>query len=63
MPVMLIHGENDRRLPLRFANQLRDSFSPPRPDMFVGSGAGHSGSIHCAGYELALKAFLDRHHS
>jgi pimeloyl-ACP methyl ester carboxylesterase len=61
MPVMLIHGEKDRRLPLSFANRLRDSFSPRWPEMFVGPGAGHSGSSHSAGYELAVKAFLDRH--
>jgi pimeloyl-ACP methyl ester carboxylesterase len=60
MPVMLIHGETDRRFPLSFAKRLRDSFSSGCPDMFVEPGAGHSGSSQSADYKLAVKAFLDR---
>ncbi len=61
MPVMLIHGEKDRRFPVKFAYQLRDSFSPAHPGLYVGSGAGHSGSSRTSGYKSAVQAFLDRH--
>lgn len=63
MPVMLIHGDKDRRFPVRFAHQLRESFSPERPDIFVGPGAGHSDSSHTSDYRSAVKSFLERHHA
>ena len=61
MPVMLIHGENDRRFPLDFALKLQRSFAPGQAELYVGQGAGHSDSSRTAGYEQALKSFLDHH--
>ena len=61
MPVMLIHGENDRRFPLDFALKLQRSFAPGQAELYVGQGAGHSDSSQTPGYEMAIKAFLDRH--
>jgi pimeloyl-ACP methyl ester carboxylesterase len=61
MPVMLIHGENDRRFPLDFALKLQRSFAPGQAELFVGRGAGHSDSSQSPGYEAAVKSFLDRH--
>jgi pimeloyl-ACP methyl ester carboxylesterase len=61
MPVMLIHGENDRRFPLDFALKLQRSFAPGQAELYVGQGAGHSDSSRTAGYKQALKSFLDHH--
>lgn len=61
MPVMLIHGENDRRFPLDFALKLQRSFAPGQAELYVGQGAGHSDSSQTAGYEQAVKSFLDHH--
>ena len=61
MPVMLIHGENDRRFPLDFALKLQHSFAPGQAELYVGQGAGHSDSSQTPGYERAVKSFLDRH--
>jgi uncharacterized protein len=61
MPVMIIHGENDRRFPLDFALKLQRSFAPGQAELYVGRGAGHSDSSQTPGYERALKSFLDRH--
>lgn len=61
MPVMLIHGENDRRFPLDFALKLQRSFAPGQAELYVGQGAGHSDSSQTPGYEAAVKSFLDRH--
>ena len=61
MPVMLVHGEKDRRFPLGFAVALKDSFSPGQADLYVAKGVGHSDSSHTPGYAGAVKSFLDRH--
>ena len=61
MPVMLVHGEKDRRFPLAFAMTLRDSFSPGQADLYVAEGAGHSESSQTPGYPDAVKSFLERH--
>ena len=61
MPVMLIHGEKDRRFPLNFALTLKDSFMPGLAvDMYVARGVGHSDSSLTPGYPDAVKAFLDK---
>ena len=60
MPVMLIHGEKDRRFPLAFAFTLRDSFAPGQADLYVGKGAGHSDSSKTPGYQEAVRSFLQR---
>ena len=60
MPVMLVHGEKDRRFPLAFAMTLRDSFSPGQADLYVAEGAGHSDSSQTPGYPDAVRSFLER---
>ena len=61
IPVMLIHGENDRRFPLEFALELKRSFAPGQAALYAAQGAGHSDSSQTPGYEKAIKSFLDRH--
>jgi pimeloyl-ACP methyl ester carboxylesterase len=61
MPVLLIHGEKDRRFPLDFALKLQRSFAPGQAELYVGQGAGHSDSSRAPDYEKAVKSFLDRH--
>ena len=61
IPVMLIHGQKDRRFPLEFALKLKRSFSPGQVELYVAEGAGHSDSSRTPGYEEAIKSFLDRH--
>jgi pimeloyl-ACP methyl ester carboxylesterase len=60
MPVMLIHGEKDRRFPLAFALTLKDSFAPGLADMYIAEGAGHSDSSLTPGYPDAVKSFIDK---
>lgn len=60
MPVMLVHGEKDRRFPLAFALALRDSFSPGQVDLYVAEGVGHSESSQTPGYPKAVESFLER---
>lgn len=62
MPVMLIHGEKDRRFPLEFAMELKNSFRHDAVSMYVAKGAGHSDSSRTPGYEPAVKAFIDRYY-
>ncbi len=61
IPVMMIHGEKDRRFPLAFAVKLRHSFAPGQAEIYVAEGAGHSDSSRTPGYEGAVQSFLDRH--
>jgi fermentation-respiration switch protein FrsA (DUF1100 family) len=59
MPVMMIHGEKDRRFPLSFALKLRQSFPHERTAFYLAEGAGHSDSSRTGGYGPAVKAFID----
>jgi len=61
MPVMLIHGENDRRFPLEFALKLKGSFPPGLAELYVAEGSGHSDSSKTPDYRGAVKSFLARH--
>jgi pimeloyl-ACP methyl ester carboxylesterase len=61
VPVMIIHGENDRRFPLAYARKLHNSFAPGQSELYVAPGVGHSDSSKTAGYPAAVKAFVDRH--
>ena len=61
IPVMLIHGEKDKRFPLAFALKLKRGFVPGLAEIYVGAGAGHSDSSQTSGYAEAMKSFLDRH--
>jgi pimeloyl-ACP methyl ester carboxylesterase len=60
IPVMLIHGEIDRRFPLAFALTLRDSFAPGQADLYVAPGVGHSDASKTSGYPDAIGSFLER---
>jgi len=60
MPVMLIHGEKDRRFPLQFAQILRQKFAPGQAELYVAAGAGHSNSSTTAGYIPAVRSFLEK---
>jgi pimeloyl-ACP methyl ester carboxylesterase len=61
MPVMLIHGEKDRRFPLEFARTLKQKFKAGQAELYIAKGVGHSDSSTTAGYQQALRSFLDRH--
>lgn len=60
MPVMLVHGEKDRRFPLAFALNLRDSFASGQADLYVAPGVGHSDASKTSGYPDAIGSFLER---
>jgi pimeloyl-ACP methyl ester carboxylesterase len=60
MPVMLIHGEKDRRFPLQFAQTLHQNFASGQAELYIAEGAGHSDSSATAGYPGAVRSFLDR---
>jgi pimeloyl-ACP methyl ester carboxylesterase len=61
IPVMLIHGEQDRRFPVRFAYQLKDCFGKAPVSLYVAPEAGHSDASQTAGYLPAVQAFLEQH--
>lgn len=58
VPVMMIHGEKDRRFPLQFALKLKESFLKNQVTLYVGKGAGHSDSSKTGGYVDAVRSFL-----
>jgi pimeloyl-ACP methyl ester carboxylesterase len=60
IPVMMIHGEKDRRFPLEFALKLKQSFSHDKVELYVGKGAGHSDASKTGGYIKALRSFLQK---
>lgn len=61
IPVMLIHGEQDGRFPVRFAYQLNACFSSAPVTLYVAEGAGHSTSSSTPGYIPATRQFLERY--
>jgi pimeloyl-ACP methyl ester carboxylesterase len=60
-PVMIIHGEKDRRFPLSFALKLKQSFSHDRVSVYIAKGADHSESSQTPGYRDAVKSFIDQY--
>lgn len=60
MPVMIIHGEKDRRFPVSFAFTLKKALPCETSALFIGKGARHSGSSQAPGYEAAVMAFLEK---
>jgi len=60
IPVMIIHGELDRRFPLAFAHKLRAAFKPGQTEFFVAPGSGHSDCSLTEGYTDAVQGFLRR---
>ena len=61
VPVMIIHGEKDRRFPLAFAEKLKQSFRHECVAFYVAEGAGHSDSSRTPGYRPAVKMFIDKY--
>lgn len=61
MPVLIIHGEKDRRFPLAFAEKLQRAFAPGRAELFVAAGAGHSESSLSPEYPAVVASFIERH--
>ena len=61
VPVMIIHGEDDRRFPLTFALRLKACLPPERVDLFVAAGARHSESSFDPAYPGAVRDFIARH--
>jgi pimeloyl-ACP methyl ester carboxylesterase len=61
MPVMLIHGEKDRKFPLAFAQTLKDSFSGGQVELFIARDAGHSDASKKPGYQTAVQSFISRY--
>jgi pimeloyl-ACP methyl ester carboxylesterase len=59
-PVMLIHGEKDRRFPVRFAYELKACFRKAPVTLYVANGAGHSDSSRTQGYLPAIQSFLEQ---
>ena len=60
MPVMLIHGEKDRRFPLEFALTLKQEFAAGQAELYIAQGVGHSDSSTTAGYQPAVRSFIER---
>jgi len=60
MPVMLIHGEKDRRFPLEFALRLEQEFADGQAELYIAKGVGHSDSSTTAGYQPAVRSFIER---
>ena len=61
IPVMLIHGEKDRRFPLEFAVRLKHSFPTGQAELYIAQGAGHSDSSTTPGYQKAVRSFIERY--
>jgi pimeloyl-ACP methyl ester carboxylesterase len=61
IPVLIIHGGQDRDFPLHHAWRLRESFPPGRAELFVAVGADHSSSSLAPGFDGAIQTFLARH--
>ena len=59
MPVMIIHGEKDRRFPVSFALTLKHSFVHEMVACYIAKDAGHSGASRTKGYKAAVKSFID----
>ena len=61
IPVMLIHGKEDKRFPLEFAVRLKDSFPSGQATLYIAEGVGHSDSSRTPGYPKAVRSFVDRY--
>lgn len=61
VPVLLVHGEADRRFPVAYARALQGRFAPGQADLYVAPGAGHSESSQTPGYGEAVERFLRKH--
>ncbi|MDR6710995.1 alpha-beta hydrolase superfamily lysophospholipase [Pseudomonas hunanensis] len=59
MPVLLVHGQDDRYVPSRFSQQLFEAAQEPKTLLLV-PGASHNNSMRLAGqrYRQAIQALL-----
>lgn len=59
MPLLLVHGMNDRYVPPRFSQELFDAAQEPKTLLLI-PGASHNNSMRLAGqrYREAIKALL-----
>lgn len=60
VPVLLIHGQRDRRFPVSFAKTLLGAFTNGNAELFIAPEAGHSDSSKAAAYPEAVAGFLSR---
>jgi hypothetical protein len=58
-PVFIIHGENDRIVPIRFGRALFAAATEPKEGRWI-PGGGHE-DLHNFGLQSAVIDFLDRH--
>ena len=58
VPVMIVHGADDRRFPLAFARELAARFPADRVELFVAAGARHSESSFDPAYPAAVRNFI-----
>ena len=61
LPILIIHGEKDRKFPLHNAWRLRDSFPAGRAELFVAKGSDHSSASLTSEYPGVIQDFVDRH--
>jgi uncharacterized protein len=61
IPVMIIHGEKDRRFPISFALELKKNFPHDRVTCYFGKDSGHSDTSLTQGYKGAVKSFIDEY--
>ncbi len=60
MPLLVVHGTDDRYVPARFSEQLYQAARPPKELLLV-EGATHNNSLRVApsAYARALQALLE----
>jgi len=61
IPVMIIHGQKDRRFPISFAVELMNCFPHDRVTSYFAKDAGHSDTSLTKGYGTAVKSFIDEY--
>ncbi len=60
-PVLIIHGEKDKKFPANWALLLKNHFHPGPSLVYIVKGAGHSDSPDDPGYAKTLKSFVNEH--
>lgn len=60
MPVLIVHGKNDKRFPVDFARRLHAAFAPGQAELFIADGKGHSDSSQHPLYAEAVRSFFER---
>jgi fermentation-respiration switch protein FrsA (DUF1100 family) len=57
--VFIVHGENDRVVPIRFGRRLFDAAREPKESWWI-PGGGHE-DLHRFGLQSAVIGYIDRH--